>query len=647
MKKLYYIVAFFFCISSILGQSLRKAELLYRDLAYTEAVAEYEKYLEKEKNPSTEVLKHAALAAYHIGNTNAAMRWFQLAYTLNNNQLSAKDIHYYLLALRGEKQYEKADELLWLYTKNDTLLNHLKTQKALLNVLSEKGEKHELKNLEINTDKADFGVAFYDKKVIFTSAKDTARDGAKTYTWNKQPYLSLYTADINTDGSFGNEKIFLKNAQTDYHNAAAAFSPNGKTVFVSVNNVNKNNRLLNSNKGTNNVQLAYGQVQGDKLINKQLVPFNSKEYSVGQPAVSADGNWLFFVSDMPGGYGGTDIYIAPIYKNGKIGTPTNLGNTINTGGNEMFPFATANALYFSSNGHYGLGGLDVFISKMDGNEFTSPQNDTDGKIFSLPENLGTPINTNRDDFAYAMSPDGTFTYLSSNREGGKGDDDIYLVLPKNNEPCVKHVTGVVTNSEDSTPIAGVLVKAYNANGNTLTEVTTDAQGAYTIALPCDESVTVVVEKPDFTKEQEVTLTGKSTLNFKMTPFTSLVTQKEGAEMIDINPIYFDFDKFYITPQGAKELDKVVFVMTKFPNMVIRIESHTDSRGEDEYNFRLSDNRAKSTYNYIINKGIDPKRIETVKGYGETQLLNKCSNNVDCTEEDHQLNRRSNFIIVRK
>lgn len=651
MKKHYYILAFFFCISSMMGQlTLRKAEVHFRDLAYTEAAKEYEEYFAKEKDPKAEILLNAAEANYYIGNTGAAMRWYQKAFSKQPLLFKEEQFNRYVLAVRGEEHYKEADELLWQhFAGNDALLKTLMQQKQHLDSLNKLPKKYKLENLAVNTDKADFGVAFYGKKLVYASAKDTVRDGAKTYSWNAQPYLSLYVAERNADGSFGKEKEFLKSAQTNYHNAAAAFSPDLKRVFVSVNNVSKSKRLQNDKAGTNNVQIVYGNVTGEQLTKKALASFNSPDYSTGQPAVSADGNWLFFVSDMPGGFGGTDIYVAPLYSDGKIGQPVNLGNTINTKGNEMFPFATATALYFSSDGHYGLGGLDVFVSKMDGDAFTSLQNSA-GEIFSLPQNLGKPVNSNRDDFAYVTSADGKYTYLSSNRAGGKGDDDIYMVVPNDELPCTKTIKGTVTNLKDNTPIAGANVFAAEkfADSAFLANITTGPDGTYTFTVPCDTTFDITVTKTEFTVEKKTVNNDPQQVDFQLTAYDNLVKKdKDNVEMIDINPIYFDFDQYYITPLAAKELDKVVYVMEKFPNVVIKIESHTDSRGKDDYNLRLSDDRAKSTYSYIMSKGIDPKRIESVKGYGETQLLNNCGNGANCTDEEHQLNRRSNFIIVKK
>jgi len=631
MKKHFYILCLFFCIATMMGQSaLRKAEIHFRDLAYTEAAKEYEEYLSKEKDPKAEILLNAAEANYFIGNTGAASRYFDLAYARQPDAFTKTVMNDYIQSLRGEEHYEEADKLFWeFHAGQDSILNRARSQKIYMDIFNAKPPQYVLKNLAINTDKADFGATFYGKKIVFASAKDTVRDGAKTYSWNAQPYLSLYVADRNSDGSFGKEKEFLKSAQTDYHNAAAAFSPDLKTVYVSVNNVSKQGRLQNSDKGTNNIQLVYGQIQGERLNKKTIAAFNSADFSTGQPAVSPDGKWLYFVSDMPGGYGATDIYYCEIYSDGKLGTPVNAGPVVNTDGREMFPYLKGHWLFFSSDGHYGLGGLDVF----------SVNTEKPGE-YSAVLNMCKPINSNRDDFAFALAEDGKSGYLSSNRAGGKGDDDIYY-LTEEEKACEKIITGIVTDKKSGRPIEGVEVTV--TVGETRFAEVTKADGSYTITISCD-SIPIVSAKKDGYAMGNPDKNG----NINLDAYTDFVVKGEGGmEMIDINPIYFDFDQYYITPLAAKELDKVVYVMEHFPNVVIKIESHTDSRGKDDYNLRLSDDRAKSTYSYIMSKGIDPKRIESVKGYGETRLLNKCSNGIDCTDEEHQLNRRSNFIIVKK
>lgn len=630
--KRYLPILLILCFGSAVGQSvLKKADRLYEALAYTEAAAEYERYLSDKENPDPEVLLKTAESYYHIGNTRQALFYYKEYLKAAAPVDDAQVIDHYILALRGEEQYIGADLVAMdqLKKESEALKKRFDAQKMYLDSLNRTEPKFKVTNLDGNTAVADFGTVFYKDKVVYASAKDSVRDGAKTYAWNEQPYLELYVADRTADGSFKNEKKFLSRAQTGYHNAAVAFSPDNKLMFVSVNNVGKKDRLKNSKDGSNTIQLLYGKVEGETLKNKKPAPFNSPDYNVGQPAVSPDGKWLYFVSDMPGGFGQTDIYKAEIGEDGMLGTPQNLGEAINTRGREMFPFVKGDTLFFSSDGHYGLGGLDVFYSANTANGY------------SIPKNLGRPVNSNRDDFGYILWGDGTYGYLSSNRAGGKGDDDIYYFAK--DDVCGRLIAGTVTNPKSGQPVEGVEIKAQ-ADGKTYQD-TSKADGSYSITIPCNVQVSVIeATKPGYAPAK---IDPDGDGNFDMIAYQNLVKQRGDVELIDINPIYFDFDQYYITPQAAVELDKVVFVMEHFPDVIIKIESHTDCRGNDDYNMRLSDDRAKSTYSYIVSKGIDPKRIESVHGYGETRLLNKCSNNVECTEEEHQLNRRSDFIIVKK
>jgi outer membrane protein OmpA-like peptidoglycan-associated protein len=582
MKQKLLILILFFCIATAFSQSvLRKAERHYKDLAYAQASKEYTQYLGDKKKPSVKTLLHAAESNYYIGNMAAAGPLYEKAYILEGNSLEEVYVNHYILSLRSEENYAKADELQLqrLNQKSDSrAIKQFNTQKQYLDSICALPPKFSVANISGNTAMADFGTAFYGDKIVFTSAKDAMRDGAKKYAWNQQPYLALYVANRDTvTGNFSGEKKFLQAAQTAYHNAAPAFSPDLKMVYATVNNVDKTRKLQNDKKGTNNVQLVYGEIKNGILASKTVAAFNSNAYSAGQPAVSPDGKWLYFVSDMPGGYGETDIYKVRILNNNKLGEPENLGPVINTSGKEMFPFISNEVLYFSSDGHYGLGGLDVFASAITKND-----------KFSQPTNLGKPINSNRDDFAFIIDNGGKTGYVSSNRAGGKGDDDIYYICLAKDKP--------------------------------LNEV--------------PESIAATDPKP---------LQSDSGL----IPDSDLIVTEGGIQKIAINPIYFDFDKYNISEQAAAELNKVVYVLKKYPNIVINIESHTDSRGSDIYNAELSTNRAKATYDYIIAKGISPKQIRSVRGYGEMRLLNKCFNGVNCTEEEHQLNRRSEFIIVSK
>lgn len=626
------------------AQKLLKADRKYAAFEYTEAAKLYEDYLSDAKKPKTDVVAKAADSYYHINNMGSALRWYSKLHELQGDKMSDRHFHRYLVALRTEEKYELADELQFSRMEARGDLNgmgRMMHQKANFfdykNGLTDHA-KYTVNNLAVNSNKADFGVAWYGDKVVYASSRDTV--GKKKYSWNDQPYLVLYEAKRDTaTGAFSKDKKFLQKGQTTYHNAAATFSPDLKTVYFSVNNVKKGNKLVDDEKGTNNIQIVKGTIKGDKLEKQEKLPFCSEDYSVGHPALKADGKYMFFVSDMPGGYGETDLYYVEIYSDGTFGAPVNAGPDINTIGREMFPYVQGDMLYFSSDAHYGLGGLDVFSVKI-GKDME----------FAFPLNMGEPINSNGDDFSFIINEKGTSGYMSSNRKGGKGDDDIYFFKKEKQKPCLFTVSGTVRNKKDGLPLANAQVNGFA--GESEFNVISGPDGSYSLTASCSLKLHLKASLEGFSNDEKDVETGKvsgelKNIDFVLGKYEELVCIEDNVEKIDINPIYFDFDQYYVTPQGAAELDKVVYVMQHFPDIIIKIESHTDSRGKDDYNMRLSDDRAKSTFSYIIAKGIDPKRIESVHGYGESRLRNKCSNDVECTEEEHQLNRRSDFIIVRK
>lgn len=641
MKRLLLLVFTFISLSATAQFKLKKADRLFRDMAYTEAANVYEDYLKNEKNPATGTIKNIADCYYYIGKHSNARQWYAKLYKKAGNSIDDKYFNRYIQTLRISKEYDKADELLLqrLKSKGNTKLTE-KTLKQMrhLDSIKDLPSRYTVNNIRNNTAFADFGTSFYGERIVYSSAKNTAKG---EYAWNEQPYLELYIAERDTaTGNLLNEEKFMLQEQTRYHNATLTFTPDLKTLYYSTNSVTKSDRLTNNEKGTNNIQIIKGTIEEGKLTNTEALPFNSVNYSVGHPALSNDGKWLFFVSDMPGGYGETDIYVVEILDDGKFGKPKNLGPEINTSGREMFPFVSDNILYFSSDGHYGLGGLDVFESTM-----------KEGSVFTEPVNLGEPVNTNLDDFGFIINESDGYGYLSSNRKKGKGDDDIYYFRFKEKE-CSELIAGKVIDKNSKENLNAVTVSVYDEYGNVLADTVTNEAGKYSLTIPCDSLYKVEVTKPGFTidvieKDESKSLIKGENVDFELTDYNDLVEKKDDTERIAINPIYFDFDKWDITLQAATELDKVVYVMKNFPDVIIKIESHTDSRGDDAYNSTLSQNRAQSTYTYITSKGIDKSRIESVKGYGEFQLINKCSNDVPCTEEEHQLNRRSEFIIVKK
>ncbi|WP_347051950.1 OmpA family protein [Flavobacterium olei] len=645
MRKL-YILCLILSVTFSFAQktNLKKADALFKNYSYLDASKAYEEILQNIKNPSAQTLKNAADSYYFISDSRNALKWYKKLYQVQGNNLT--DIYYlrYIQSMKAVMDYDEADKITreYLEKKGDKKeVSRYVAQKKYMDSVAKAKPLYTIKNLDINTSKSDFGATFFKDNIVFTSARDTTSFSDKLYTWNNQPFLNLYFAERNpADGSLFNETVFLPNVMTKYHEATASFDSQGKIIYYSTNIVKKNKLVVDEAK-VNNFQIIKGSIVDNKLENPQKVFFDSDEYSVGHPALSDDGQWLFFASDMPGGYGETDLYVVKIAADGTMSSPKNLGPNINTIGNEVFPFFQNGILYFSSDGHYGWGDLDVYESKFlaDGN-------------FSSPKNLGAPINSNKDDFSFIIDKANTNGYFSSNGAGGKGDDDIYSFV-KGKPVCNQSISGIAIDHKTKKPLPEVTIMAYNSFSEVLGETKTNFEGKYAIEVPCNKVVKMIAAKINYSSDDKTVETTKENggevrdVNFELSNYDDLVVKKKGVEKVDVNPIYFDYDKYDITPKAIEELSKVVFIMQKFPNIRIKIEAHTDSRGKDAYNLKLSDNRAKSTRDYVLSQGIDASRIESAIGYGETRLINKCKNGVKCTDEEHVLNRRSDFIIIQK
>lgn len=612
------------------AQDVRQADMDYAMLNYPKAISGYEKHISKSKNVEADILVNLANSCFYMKDYTKARKYYFQLYSMQGDGMDEELFIRMISTLRTAEDYERANELLkTYYSKNQQQIKLFGHQKNALDSLNP--EYNNVVNLAINSLQSDFGVALYGREVIFTSSRNET---------NQNNYLNLYLATRNpNNGQFSNAKIFLNNLNSEYHDATLVFHKDMNTVFFSRNFLNKKEKLDVQNDGVSNVMIMRGRIQDNQLIDITPLDFNSKKYNCSHPFVSPDGKLLFFASDMPGGFGQSDIYVAELYNDGSTGEPVNLGPMINTPGAELFPSLSGDTLFFSSNFHYGYGGLDVFFSKMAGKT-----------NFSIPENLGKPINSNMDDFSFVRFNDRT-GYFSSDRKGGKGNDDIYWFDMVELKQFVDY-SGTVLSKGDDKPIPNAKIQVYDLFNDPIMEVQSDDQGKYKALLPCNTQLKFTYSKPEYSTETVSISTpekaGESKdNNVRLTSFSSLVEKEGGMEKIRVEPIYFDYNKWDITPQAEVELNKILFAMEKFPNVKIKIESHTDSRGSDSYNLSLSDNRAKSTMRYLIDKGIDPSRIESATGYGETRLKNNCKNGVKCSEEDHLTNRRSDFIVISK
>lgn len=631
------ILAFIFTIVCSLSYAQTKlADKFFENYGYIKAIELYEKAVENGNN-SLHVLTRLGDAYYNNSNSEKAARWYGEALKAHK-KIDAEYLYKYIQSLRSVGNYDEADkwfkELSVAQQGDSRLKGYNPDEVDLYAKLTSKSEVVvNIENLPINSGNSDFGSYLYNNTMYFASAK--GNDDSKVYNWNKEPFLDLYEVAITEDNgamAYGSvSELSSNDINTEYHEASIAITNDGKTLYFTRDNVNKRQRLKYDNDGTTHLKLYKATIVNEKWANVEELPFNDDIFSTGHPALSPDNKTLYFVSDREGGLGQSDIYAVMINDDGTYGEPENLGEKVNTEGREMFPFiAQDSTLYFSSDGHLNLGLLDIFKS------------DILKGLRNEPENIGAPYNSGYDDFAFFVNSETNRGFFSSNRPNGKGSDDIYGF---NTVQCKQEIVGTVRDSKTDIILTGVTIRLIDETGKVIEDVFTGDNGDYRFTIDCNKTYTVVGNKPDYKEDQKIITTAfdhekVNTVDLNLEP---LIIDNQ----IVINPIFFDFDKSNIRTDAQYELENIVDVMRKHKGMTIKIESHTDSRGRDRYNLKLSDRRAKSTRDYIISRGIAANRIKSAIGYGETQLLNKCANRVKCTEEEHQLNRRSYFYIVKE
>ncbi len=729
MKKIILLsVLFTFCLTGFAQEqnesTIKKADSYFDDYSYQKAINKYS----DAQDGKPEIVRNMAESFFKIGNIEKAEVLYGKLTLMDNPQ--PNDIYMYAYTLMQNKKYPQALEMIKEYQElspDDSRPNEILKNTSYIDQLLKDNNKFKIKNLDINSPQEDFSPVFYNGEVLFASSREGVKPIRRKWNWNRLPFLDIYRASIADNGELQNPEPLKRDINKKYHEGPITFNSDETLMAYTRNNYEDKS----SDKVVKLKIFTTKLVDGD-WQDPVAFPLNNKEYSVGHPAITTDGKWMYFASDMPGGFGGVDIYKIPMNQDGSFGEAVNLGEKINTEGNEMFPTLYKNEmLFYSSDGKPGLGGLDLFVTQL--NE--------DGSIGKMM-NIGTPINSSRDDFSFTLNEEMTNGYFSSNREDGKGDDDIYFFEMLKPFSFGKVLQGVAKDKKGSI-LANTKVDLLDENGNVIESIITNDDGDYSFLVEEDKNYKLNGSKEKyfdgtntantFTDEQIIIadvelekdpglslyalitdkVTGMPLENVKMTitdnltgkdviyrtPATgdykrplnnkklndrgsyNIKLEKPGyfgktvtyntlfdrpgvyevhknlelsldklevggdiSKLIEINPIYFDFNKSNIREDAALELDKIVKVMNDYPEMVVELGSHTDSRGSDSYNRKLSDRRAKSSAKYIKKYISNPSRIYG-KGYGESKLINQCSNGVKCSDEDHQSNRRTEFIII--
>lgn len=620
-------------------KSVIKADENYNKYAYIDAIATYEKVAEKGYKDE-KMFQRLGNAYYFNGELTKALKWYDALFEMNSQQ-EPEYYYRYSQALKASGNYSKADQVLETFNqlvKTDKRGMLFDSNKNYLEQIESNSGRFEIADAGINSKYSDYGSAFLVNKVVFASARDTGGVSRKTFKWTNKSFTNLYAAELKADGTVGEPERFEKKINSKFNESTPVFTKDGKTMYFTRNNFLKGKRGKDDKKITL-LKLYRAHLNNGKWANITELPFNSDLYSVAHPALSLDEKQLYFASDMPGTIGQSDLFSAAINSDGTFGTPQNLGAGINTEGRETFPFVSGdNELYFSSDGRPGLGGLDVFVATIN----------SDAGIGEI-QNIGAPVNTTQDDFAFIINSKNRSGFFSSNRAGGIGYDDIYRFTETKKLVCNQTLAGTVVDLENDNILENAHVKLLDEKFQEVAQITTGKDGSYSFEVKCNEKYYVRAEKEDFeTKEMAVLMDAADGIKNLKLPLEKRIKPIEVgtnlAKTLDIPIIYFDLDKSFITKAAKFQLEKIVAVMNQYPSMKIDVRSHTDSRQTAKYNIALSERRAKATIDWLIKNGIAKNRL-TGKGYGETQLVNRCSDDMDCSEEEHQLNRRSEFIVL--
>ena len=611
-----------------------KAAKQYEKLAYVDAIKTYERLAEKGYK-SEELFQKLGNAYYFNAQLVKANTFYAQLIALNSNQ-EPEYLYRHAQTLKAVGEYVQSDEFMAQFTKNssaDLRSKQFENSKDYLAQIKENSGRYELTHLKINSPYSDYGSTVSNSTLVFASSRDTGSVFQRKHKWTNESFTCLYGSKIEGDTCLDALK-FATEINSKFHESSAVFTKDGKTLYFTRNNFNHGKKGKDSNRMTL-LKIYRAQLVNGSWKNVTELPFNSNEFNTAHPALNATETMLYFASDRPGGYGKSDLWQVELLADGNFGTPVNLGKSINTEGRETFPFVSkANELYFSTDGYPGLGGLDIYQTELTATSWKKPQN------------IGSPANSTADDFGFYIDSDTQKGFLTSNREGGKGSDDIYAFIETKKLSCTQTIKAAVVDKDSKKSIGQGSITVLDDQFQVVQNLSPNADGTIDIkGISCDKNYFIRLEAPEY-QTKEIALV-KSTdvpavyeLELNQKP---IVKGDDLAKLIGIKMVYFDLDKWNIRPDAAYELEKIASILEENPTLKIDIRAHTDSRQTAAYNAKLSERRAQSIMAWLVQRGIATNRLSG-RGYGESQLTNRCSDDVPCSDDEHQANRRSEFVV---
>lgn len=619
--------AFFFVLilSGCGNQPLRKGIAAYNEMAYANAITNLERALEKD--PSSAEAKIALANAYRLTNDyKNAERMYREVVQLPDSKPEHK-LEYARILMSANK-HDEASNMIRLYLQdrpNDSVAKSLLEACNYIELFKEDTAAYQLTALPLFSNASMMSPVKYKEGIAYAAERE---EGGKTNPWTGYTYYDVYYSYMR-DGEWQPQTKIGSKMSGKYHEGPITFNVAQDYAIITRSNYERGRRLSKNEDDINNLGLYETFLQDGEWTEPKPLLFNNVNYTVSHASLCVDGKTMYFASDMPGGLGGSDLYVST--RDGESwSTPKNLGPVINTPGNETFPTCySESVLYFSSDGQPSLGGLDIFKTE---------KTDDD---WSTPSNMNFPVNSTADDFSILFNEGDTSGYLTSNRHG---NDRIFSFVKI---PPVITIDGRAINKDTGEPIAGVTVKLINQTDGTEKTITSGPDGTFSFDLQPGKDYRIEGSKDGFFNQSFEVSTGDKRrsetvdLTFEM---DHLVIGGDPPKFYTVDNIFYNYDEWEIRDDAARELDNLSTLLKDNPNLVIELHSHTDSRASHSYNQQLSEKRAKAAVDYLVSKGIHKSRLGH-KGFGETRLLNHCKDGIECSEEEHQQNRRTEFIIV--